>query len=442
MKKCLLLLGLLPAVFIFAQAAQPEQPTLTAEDLPRFPAVEPKDSIKSIQVKAGFHVELAASEPNVASPIALCFDERGRMFVVEMIDYSERREEKPHLGRIRMLEDTDGDGVYDKSSVYADDLPWPTALFYYNGGIFVVATPDLLYLKDTKGTGKADHREVIATGFAAGVPRVNMQGLANNLIWGLDNRIHGATSGNGGTLKDQKHPQAKPLDLHGRDFVIEPRSLTYTSEAGGGQHGLSFDDFGHRFACNNSDHIRLWEVAGTSHDDAYGLVVGPNDAGKGALDTTYLPPQTSVFGVITCDKPINAGPQHYVASAAIARLNRWVRNGRARGPSAPRLQITPGPPPAIAHDALGNVLGGIRTAPVDAPVSILSGFGQTGGAFCAIFGTTTAFDPATLAALYPSHADYVAAVLRSTRAAVRAGFLLGPDAKAIKAAAIASDVGQ
>jgi putative membrane-bound dehydrogenase-like protein len=105
---------------------------------------------------------------------------------------------------------------------------------------------------------------VIATGFAAGVARVNMQGLANNLIWGLDNRIHGATSGNGGTLKDQKHPQAKPLDLHGRDFVIEPRSLTYTSEAGGGQHGLSFDDYGHRFACNNSDHIRLF-----MYDDHY-----------------------------------------------------------------------------------------------------------------------------------------------------------------------------
>jgi putative membrane-bound dehydrogenase-like protein len=241
-----------------------DQPTLTAEDLPRFPAVEPKDSIKSIQVKAGFHVELAVSEPNVASPIALCFDERGRMFVVEMIDYSERRDENPHLGRIRLLEDTDGDGVYEKSSVYADNLPWPTAVFCYDGGIFVVATPDLLYLKDTKGDGKADRREVVCTGFAEGVPRINVQAMPNSLIWGLDNRIHGATSGNGGVLKSLKHPETIPLDLHGRDFVIEPRTMTMTSEAGGGQHGLSFDDYGRRFACNNSDHIRLF-----MYDDRY-----------------------------------------------------------------------------------------------------------------------------------------------------------------------------
>src|SRR6266478_3112867 len=121
MKRCSLALCLSLLASVCPAA---EQPTLTAEDLPRFPAIEPKDSIKSIQVKSGFHVELAACEPNVASPIALCFDERGRMFVVEMIDYSERRDENPHLGRVRLLEDTDGDGVYDNSSVYADNLPW------------------------------------------------------------------------------------------------------------------------------------------------------------------------------------------------------------------------------------------------------------------------------------------------------------------------------
>src|SRR5438552_9258964 len=240
------------------------EPTVTSHALPRIPAVESKDALKTFQVKKGFLMDLVACEPKVVSPVALSFDENGRMFVVEMIDYSERREEVPHLGRIRLLEDTDADGIFDKSTVFADNLPWPTAVFCYGGGIFVGSTPDILYLKDTDGDGKADTREVVFSGFAEGVKRINVQGMLNSFIWGLDNRIHGATSGNGGVGKSLKHPEVAPVDLHGRDFVIEPRSMTMTSEAGGGQHGLSFDDRGRRFACNNSDHIRLY-----MYDDKY-----------------------------------------------------------------------------------------------------------------------------------------------------------------------------
>src|SRR5712672_935940 len=146
---------------------QAAEPTVSSNDLPRFAAVEPRDVLKTFEVKKGFHLEIAACETNIASPIAISFDENGRMFVIEMIDYSERREETPHLGRVRMLEDADGDGVYEKSTVFADNLPWPTAVFCYGGGVFVGATPDILFFKDTNGDGIADVKDLIFTGFAS-----------------------------------------------------------------------------------------------------------------------------------------------------------------------------------------------------------------------------------------------------------------------------------
>lgn len=250
---------------LFSLVANGVEPTISSNDLPRFPPLSPQAALGSFRVKKGFHLELVAAEPEIASPVALSFDENGRMYVVEMIDYSERREEVPHLGRIRLLEDLDGDGVYEKSTIFATNLAWPTGVFCYNGGVFVAATPDIVYLKDTNGDGRADIRERVFTGFADGVDRINVQELLNSFVWGLDNRIHGATSGEGGRIRLLRHPEARVLDLHGRDFAIDPRALTITSEAGGGQHGLSFDDVGRRFTCNNSDNIRLF-----MYDDAYG----------------------------------------------------------------------------------------------------------------------------------------------------------------------------
>lgn len=107
----------------------------------------------------------------------------------------------------------------------------------------------------------------------------------------------------------------------------------------------------------------------------------------------------------------------------------------------PRLDVAPGPPPSIARDALGNALGGIRTPQVNVPIAALSGLGQSGGGFCGLFGTTTPFDAATLATRYPSHAKYVAAVVKAARKAVRTQVLLRADLPAIKAAALASDIG-
>lgn len=235
------------------------QPELTVEnELPRFPAVEASLASATFQVKPGFRVELAASEPNVTSPVTIAFDEFGRMFVAEMVDYSERREETPHAGRIRRLEDTNGDGVFDRSVVFAEDLPWPTALICSQGGIYVGATPDILWLKDTNNDGRADERSVVFTGFGSGAAKLNVQALLNSFNWGLDNRIHGATGPIGAqevrTVGDSSAPV---LDLRGRDFSFDPLTRQLRPESGGGQYGLSFDSQGRKFVCSNSDHLQL-----------------------------------------------------------------------------------------------------------------------------------------------------------------------------------------
>ncbi len=117
------------------------------------------------------------------------------MFVVEMRDYSEQ--DQDFLGTVRRLEDTDGDGRFDRSTVFVDHLSWPTAVTCADGGIFIGAAPDIIYCKDTDGDGKADVRKVVFTGFGRG----NVQGLLNSFQWGLDSRIYGATSVSGGIVR-------------------------------------------------------------------------------------------------------------------------------------------------------------------------------------------------------------------------------------------------
>jgi hypothetical protein len=198
------------------------------------------------------------------------------------------------------------------------------------------------------------------------------------------------------------------------------------------------------FAARQPDgpNIRTWEVAGSAHVDTYMIVVGPTDHGSSAADTTHLPPVQSILGgTVACDLPINSGPQHYVLSAALRQLARWVRSGR--GPaSAPPLSVRPGFPPIIERDPFGNAVGGIRTPQVDVPIAALSGIGQPAGSACSRFGTTIAFDAAMIASLYPDHRSYVAAVNRATKRAVRRGVLLAMDAKAVRRAATSSSIGR
>jgi len=258
------------------------------------------------------------------------------------------------------------------------------------------------------------------------------------------NAIHPLARLFDGFLIHSRAAGGAPLSQAPQPAVAVPNVARIRSDAGvpvltfETETDLSQLDF---FAARQPDgeHFRLWEVAGTAHADTYQLVVGPTDRGRAAADTTHLPPTRTVAALITCDLPINAGPQHYVLNAAFAQLDRWVRSGIPAA-RAPRLVVMDGSPPIIVRDASGNALGGIRSPQVDAPVATLSGDGQTGSQLCRLFGTTTPFEPSALSALYPTHASYVGAVQAAKAAAVQAGFLLPLDAKAISAAAAASAV--
>jgi putative membrane-bound dehydrogenase-like protein len=246
-------------------AARPGAALDPAKDLPRYPAVEPKDALATWKVKPGFKLQLAANEPQIRSPIAISFDENGRMFVCEMIDYSERRDETPHLGRVSMLEDKDGDGFYETSKVFADDLPWPTGLIWANGGLYVAATPDIWRFEDRDGDGRAEVRDKVFTGFGTGLKSLNVQAMLNSLQWGQDNRIHVQSgAGNRGKISSPKRPGQPAEELGARDFWFDPRTYEFGFEAGGGQYGMSFDDYGRRFVCSNSDHLQFFV-----YDDRY-----------------------------------------------------------------------------------------------------------------------------------------------------------------------------
>ncbi len=241
------LLALLPSLLATAE------PTVQPSDLPRVPPTPPEQAAATFSVRPGFHVELMVAEPLVVSPVAMAFDEDGRLFVIEMIDYSERRDEK--LSRVKLLTDTDGDGRYDKATVFAEGLPWATAVTCWDGGVFVIASPDLLYFKDTDGDGRADVHRVVASGFGSLQERLNVQGLPNYLQWGPDQRIHGANGTNPSKVSNLARPGDSPLELRGRDFSFDPRVLQLRAEVGGGQWGMSFDVAGRKYGCANSRHL-------------------------------------------------------------------------------------------------------------------------------------------------------------------------------------------
>lgn len=223
-----------------------------------------------------------------------------------------------------------------------------------------------------------------------------------------------------------QEPSATPQRLQIRDDLNVP-AIELASET----DLLLIDGVDHRQS--DAAMYKRWEVAGTSHSDYYTNISGRADTGIDPQFAVVVEENEIQNGIITCTKPMNAGPLPWVVNAAVSAINHWAADTEAAAP-APRIDLSDDQG-SILRDLYGNAQGGVRTPYVDAPSATLSGEGQTGNSFCFLFGTTELFDAATMASLYVDRNGYVQEVTESADQAVSAGFLLPEDAQRIIQAA-------
>lgn len=210
--------------------------------------LSPEDALRAFEVAPGLRVELVAAEPLIQSPCALAFDDRGRLFVAENRGYPIGTPEgQPGAGVIALLEDTDGDGRMDRRTAFAEGLSFPNGVLPLKDGVIVTCAPDVLFLRDTKGTGRADERRVLLTGFAT---TGSTQLRVNCPTIGPDGWIYLAAGLSGGTVSCPEHPERPPLRMTG-DVRFHPETLEVEPVDGRSQYGMAFDEAGRRFICMN-----------------------------------------------------------------------------------------------------------------------------------------------------------------------------------------------
>lgn len=244
------------------------------DDAPK--ALSPAESAKAFQVPPGMRIQLLAAEPLVIQPMGICWDEWGRLFVAELHGYnlegqydidelnksgqldmkvrriqateeSKKRSEKETYGTVKLLLDTDGDGVMDKAEVWADHLPPCYGLAPGNGGIIVACAPDILFLKDSDGDNRPDVREKLFTGFSEGI----LERRINAPIWGVDDWIYFGKGGSGGTITGPCLKEA--VELPATDFRIRADGSAIEPVSGGAQTiGATFTPGGDRFVTNTT----------------------------------------------------------------------------------------------------------------------------------------------------------------------------------------------
>ena len=157
-----------------------------SQDKPPGPALTPEEAIAKMVVPDGFHVELLASEPDIVNPVAMAIDERGRFWITESVEYP-RHPAGKGKDRVKILEDTDGEGKIDKVTVFADGLNIPSGIAVGYGGVWVSNSPDILYYPLAADGVTAGEPQVVVTGFG----RADTHEMPNTLTWGPDGWLYG-----------------------------------------------------------------------------------------------------------------------------------------------------------------------------------------------------------------------------------------------------------
>lgn len=275
----------------------------SAKTLRQMPAPTSKENaLKTIRVRPGMQVELAAAEPMVMDPVDIAWGSDGRMWVVEMADYPNGIDDQGAPGgRVRYLEDTDEDGEYDRSTLFLDKLNFPSSVMPWRDGVLITAAPDILFAKDTNNDGKADNVTKLFSGFVEG----NQQHRVNSLQWGLDGWIYSANGDSNGTIKS--HKTGKIVDISNMDFRFRPDTGEFERLPGRTQYGRNRDDVGNWFGSNNS--LPGWHYA---LNDRY---------------TRRNPHVSYPSAKAYLQSPSSAGPV-YPASRTLNRLNDYTKVNR------------------------------------------------------------------------------------------------------------------
>ncbi len=234
-----------------AQATSKKDASPATENDPEQVAspINARDSLDYIHLRDGFRIELVASEPKVIDPVAYDWGPDGKLWVVEMADYPLGLDGQGKSGgRVRYLEDTTGDGKYDKSTLFATGLNFPNGISVWRKGVLVTAAPEILYLEDSNGDGKADIQKTLYKGITEGNPQLRVNGLR----WGMDGWVYCA-NGLSTVDKIESVKTGEQMSIRGRDMRIRPDEGLLDPQLGSTQFGRNRDDWGNWFGVSNSN---------------------------------------------------------------------------------------------------------------------------------------------------------------------------------------------